>query len=313
MVDCPVYFAPLQGYTDAPYRNYFHTYFGGVDVYYTPFVRLENGNKFRNRDISDIDPLRNSVPILVPQVIASIPEELRSILCLFEKQGYTRADLNLGCPFPLLVKRHKGSGILPFPEEVEALLKVFLEFPAIDFSIKARLGWESADEIFRLLPLLEKYPVSRVVLHPRLGIQQYKGKTDLKTFSRFYELCPVPLIYNGDLVTLEDIECIIADYPHLAGIMLGRGLLTDPSLALTYKSGTKLPDSEFRERLYCFHNALLQYYSSHYQGGDHQVLAKMKTLWEYLCPDMDRKLRKCILKSRNLDAYRSYVQEILKK
>lgn len=185
MVDCPVYFAPLQGYTDAPYRNYFHTYFGGVDVYYTPFVRLENGNKFRNRDISDIDPLRNSVPILVPQVIASIPEELRSILCLFEKQGYTRADLNLGCPFPLLVKRHKGSGILPFPEEVEALLKVFLEFPAIDFSIKARLGWESADEIFRLLPLLEKYPVSRVVLHPRLGIQQYKGKTDLKTFSRF--------------------------------------------------------------------------------------------------------------------------------
>ena len=38
MVDCPVYFAPLQGYTDAPYRNYFHTYFGGVDVYYTPFV-----------------------------------------------------------------------------------------------------------------------------------------------------------------------------------------------------------------------------------------------------------------------------------
>ena len=140
------------------------------------FVRLENGNKFRNRDISDIDPLRNSVPILVPQVMASIPEELRSILCLFEKQGYTRADLNLGCPFPLLVKRHKGSGILPFPEEVEALLKVFLEFPAIDFSIKARLGWESADEIFRLLPLLEKYPVSRVVLHPRLGIQQYKGK-----------------------------------------------------------------------------------------------------------------------------------------
>ena len=84
MVDCPVYFAPLQGYTDAPYRNYFHTYFGGVDVYYTPFVRLENGNKFRNRDISDIDPLRNSVPILVPQVIASIPEELRSILCLFK-------------------------------------------------------------------------------------------------------------------------------------------------------------------------------------------------------------------------------------
>lgn len=117
------------------------------------------------------------------------------------------------------------------------------------------------------------------------------------------------MIYNGDLLSLEDIKYIIADYPHLAGVMLGRGLLADPSLALAYKSGIKLSDSEFRERLYCFHDALLQYYSLHYQGGDHQVLIKMKTLWEYLCPDMDRKLRKCILKSRNLDIYRNYVRK----
>ncbi len=310
-VDYPIYFAPLQGYTDAPYRNFFHTCFGGVDAYYTPFVRLEKENRFRNRDIRDITPSQNFVPSLIPQAIASDPDELRSILRLFVENGYTNADLNLGCPFPLLAKRHKGSGILPFTDEIEALFKVFADFPSLTFSVKMRLGWKDTGDAFRLLPLLEKYPIARVVLHPRLGIQQYKGECDLKTFTRFYEQCPVPLIYNGDLKTLEDVQTIVAGYPRLAGIMLGRGLLADPALAMACKSGEKIPGNEFLDRLSRLHAALLQYYLSHYQGGEHQVLTKMKTLWEYLCPDIDRKLRKNILKSHNLETYRNNVQEVL--
>ena len=45
----PIHFAPLQGYTEAIYRNAHDAFFGGVDTYYTPFVRLEKGN-FRRRD-----------------------------------------------------------------------------------------------------------------------------------------------------------------------------------------------------------------------------------------------------------------------
>ena len=46
----PIHFAPLQGYTEAIYRNAHATVFGGVETYYTPFVRLEN-ETFRSSDI----------------------------------------------------------------------------------------------------------------------------------------------------------------------------------------------------------------------------------------------------------------------
>lgn len=56
----PIHFAPLQGYTEAIYRNAHDAFFGGVDTYYTPFVRLEKGN-FRRRDVRGIEPENNGV------------------------------------------------------------------------------------------------------------------------------------------------------------------------------------------------------------------------------------------------------------
>lgn len=43
-----LYAAPLQGFTEAPWRNFHEEVFGGIDAYYTPFVRIERGG-FRNR------------------------------------------------------------------------------------------------------------------------------------------------------------------------------------------------------------------------------------------------------------------------
>ena len=86
----------------------------------------------------------------------------------------------------------------------------------ISFSVKMRLGWECADESFVLLSLLNKLPLKHITLHPRLGIQQYKGAIDWDGFSRFYDECEFPLYYNGDLVGLEDIRGIKERFPGLA-------------------------------------------------------------------------------------------------
>ena len=105
----PIHFAPLQGYTEAFYRNAHAACFGGIDSYYTPFVRLEKDG-FRNKDVREIAPESNQVPHLVPQLIATSIEKAETILSLFIEKGYKEADINLGCPFPLLAKRHNGSG-----------------------------------------------------------------------------------------------------------------------------------------------------------------------------------------------------------
>ncbi|HRN13552.1 MAG TPA: tRNA-dihydrouridine synthase, partial [Bacteroides uniformis] len=144
-----LYAAPLQGFTEAPWRNFHEEVFGGIDAYYTPFVRIERGG-FRNRDVRDIAPENNTVSHVVPQLIASTPVELERLAALFTEKGYKEADFNMGCPFPLVARKHKGSGILPYPAEVEALLKELTHYPELSFSVKMRLGWESADE-WRLL------------------------------------------------------------------------------------------------------------------------------------------------------------------
>lgn len=109
--------------------------------------------------------------------------------------------------------KHKGSGILPYPAEVEALLKELVHYPELGFSVKMRLGWECADEWRPLLPLLNAAPLRRIVLHPRIGKQQYKGEVDLAAFTAFYEECAHPLVYNGDLLTVEDIRKVDEEFP----------------------------------------------------------------------------------------------------
>ena len=200
-----IHFAPLQGYTDSVYREAHAQIFGGVETYYTPFVRLEKTG-FRNKELRDLVPEANTSASLVPQMIAASPEEFRRIAGLFRESGYRRADINLGCPFPMQARQHRGAGILPYPDEVKVLLETIFEFPEIQFSVKLRLGWDSPEEAQALLPFLNGLPLTHLTLHPRIGTQQYKGKTDLSAFSRFYDSCTLPLFYNGDIRTFSPFE-----------------------------------------------------------------------------------------------------------
>lgn len=308
----PVHFAPLQGYTEVIYRNAHAACFGGVDTYYTPFVRLEKGS-FRRRDVRGMEPENNKVPHLVPQLIASSFEKAETILALFIEKGYREADINLGCPFPMLAKRHNGSGILPYPEEVKELLRLVTAYPQISFSLKMRLGWESPDECLRLAGIINDLPLRHVAVHPRLGKQQYKGEADWEGFAAFAEVCKQPLVYNGDICSLQDIRRIEERFPSLAGIMIGRGLLANPALALEYKLGRTLTSDEMGEKLQSMHSLVFSGYREQLEGGETQLLDKMKSFWEYLLPDADKKLRKAILKSNGIEKYQQAANTLLRR
>lgn len=276
-----IYAAPLQGFTEVAWRNAHAQCLGGVDAYYTPFVRLEKG-EIRNKDRRDVSPEENTVPRLVPQVIASEPEELKVLTDFLASQGYQEIDVNMGCPFPLIVRRGKGAGILSSPEEWKALV-----------------------------PLLNRSCVTQVTLHPRIEKQQYKGSVDREAFRAFYEACERPLVYNGDLLTVADIREVLEAFPRLKGVMLGRGLLANPALALAFREG-ELSENELKARVAQMHRQMYLYYHRVIEGGEAQLLAKLKTCWEYLLPELDKKQRKAILKSNRLDGYLRAVEEALR-
>lgn len=307
----PIHFAPLQGYTDAIYRRAHARIFGGIESYYSPFVRVEHG-EIRRKDVRDIDPENNQGIHLIPQFIAPDTDKAELIIPLFIEKGYREIDINLGCPFPALVKRHNGAGMLPYPEEVRSLLTATVEkHPDIRFSVKLRLGWEEAEECLALLPLFNELPLSHIILHPRLGKQQYKGEVDWKGFEAFYKECGKPLFYNGDLHTVEEIRSVAERFPRLAGIVIGRGLLANPALALEYREGKPLSSEEMARRVGQMHTEVFNNYQELLQGGEKQLLMKMKSFWEYLLPDGNRKARKTIQKTSKLANYQAAVSNLL--
>lgn len=156
-----IYSAPLQGFTEAIWRNLHNRYFGCVDAYFTPFVRYEHG-EIRSKDIRDVERKNNTVPRLVPQIIAATPEEMHPLLSLLQKEEYNEIDINMGCSFPLQARKKHGAGILPHPDMVARLMEEIKKYPSIKFSVKMRLGWENKNEWRALLPILNNAPLAHI-------------------------------------------------------------------------------------------------------------------------------------------------------
>ena len=134
-----IFAAPLQGFTEATWRNIHSEVYGGVDSYVTPFLRIEKG-EIRSKDVRDVEKKNNSVAHLVPQLIAASPEEFVPIVEFIVGEGYREVDINMGCSFALQVRRMHGAGLLPHPDKVAALMRATERFPEIAFSVKMRLA-----------------------------------------------------------------------------------------------------------------------------------------------------------------------------
>ena len=304
----PIHFAPLQGYTDDTYRRLHHELMGGITTYYTPFLRMEAGG-VRSKDMRDIRPEFNEGVPVVPQIIAKSMKEFEYLLGIVEEKGYTRVDVNMGCPFPMQAKHGRGSGLLAHVDIVTEMAKTMAEKKHLQFSVKMRLGWEDKDEWRPVLEVLNDTPLTQIALHPRIGMQQYKGTVDLESFEAFQALCKHPLLYNGDLTTLEDIRRIEAKYPTLAGIMIGRGLLARPRLAKEYTEGKELSFDQRLPMLLEMHRKLMEHYEP-IMNSEAQLHSKLKLFWEYMEAEVGRKPYKKIMKAGNLKNYLASIREL---
>lgn len=304
----PIHFAPLQGFTESVYRLAHSKFAPGIHTYYTPFLRLEKG-EVRAKDLRD---LQTEHPYhLVPQIIVRDVAEFNLLTKAVTELGFKEIDINMGCPYPMQTKSGRGSGILSHPEKVREILDAINQAAAEPaaasspkFSIKMRLGLTSPEESLQLLPLLNSASLAHITLHPRVGIQQYKGALDFETFDKFYSECKHPLIFNGDITDLKQIQYIETHYPKLAGIMIGRGLLANPVLAAQYAG---LPCGTTTETLLKIHADIAADYARRLQGNA-QILDKIRPFWTYA--DLPKKTRKKIEKAKTLEEYLEAVNEL---
>ncbi len=271
-----IYFAPMEGITDGILRRVHREIFGGVDVYCLPFHKLTQTMSLTAREMRDIDPEENRGLNALPQALTKNPEHLLAWLEYVKGLGYSCADLNLGCPSPTVTKSGKGSAMLRDPGWLLSFMDyVFSRSPATAVSVKTRIGYEDAAEWERILDILAEFSFEHIAIHVRTMKEQYSGASHPEAFRAAVRKgvpCPV---YNGDLRTPQDVSDLLARIPETEAVMIGRGLLADPSLARQLRGGAKAGEEE-----------LTAWYTALYEGweqrfGRVQALGRIKKLMEW--------------------------------
>lgn len=299
-----IYAAPLQGHTQATWRRHHAAIFGGIDAYYAPFARVEKG-EVRRRDKADIAPENNPGVSLVAQGLFRDTAEFRLIAEAVEESGNKALDLNLGCPFPPQTHHGRGAALICNPQLIKEISDIAAaEFPGLRLSVKMRLGMETPDEWKGIIETLNEMPLERVAVHPRVARQQYGGELHMREFEEFLSASKHPVVFNGDLLSLNDMRVAADKYPNLDGLMIGRGLLARPSLAKEWSDGEEMNDDELRSKILALHEAILADYSETL-CGDAQILSKIKPFWEFQVADQlfPRRFLKQLHKATSLAKY----------
>ena len=274
--------APLRGVTGLRFRQAFQAHHTGLDLAVAPFIATVQGDRVKPEILRGIDPSVQPEGLpLIPQIIGKDPRQLRVMLHAMMDLGYRQVDLNAGCPWPFVAKKGRGSGLLRDEAVLGAMLETGCEVLGEgNFSIKVRLGLEDNKLLPKRLPLIQKFPLRELCVHPRTAKQMYEGTVDLDAFERIAKECTLPLTYNGDIRTLADYQRLSARFPNVQRWMLGRGIVANPFLAESIRAGK---DTRDMARFHAWHTDIVARYADG-APGDHALLGHLKELWSYLAP-----------------------------
>jgi tRNA-dihydrouridine synthase len=305
--------SPLQGFTDFRFRNAFHRYFGGIDTFYSPYIKLNGKLVIKGSYERDILPENNTTLEVIPQIITNDAEEFLFVAKYVQQLGYKELNWNLGCPYPMVAKCGMGSGLISNTSQIEHILKRVHNETDIIVSMKMRMGYENPTEILDVFPILEQYPIKNIAIHARIGKQLYKGGVDLDSFQKCLDTSKQKIYYNGDITSVEKFRIMQERFPSIDHWMIGRGLIADPFLPSMIKNNTTEYPKNKLEIFEAFHDTIYQEYDA-YLSGPTPIRMKMLGFWEYFSESFSnpQKTFKKIKKAGNSKNYEIAVKEIFK-
>ena len=268
-----IYFAPMEGVTDAVYRRVHRRHFDGVDKYFLPFISPSHSMTFNRREKFDMSPEQNASMPAVPQILTNDETYFERLSAILRDLGYREVNLNLGCPSGTVTAKGKGSGLLREPDRLKLFLDGIFAHPILPVSVKTRIGYDDPGEWPALWSLLREYPFLEIILHPRTRQEFYTGTPHREAC----DLADKPFFYNGDVFTPEDGRQILDAFPRAQGLMLGRGLVANPALAQEMWGGEGLSVEALRS----FHDDLYSEYLRWWPES--AVVGRMHLMMKYIC------------------------------
>jgi tRNA-dihydrouridine synthase C len=229
--------APMEGLLDHTLRDVL-TRVGGVDVCVSEFIRVTNTVLPRRAFVRVAPELLNQsrtaagVPVKV-QLLGSDPICLADNAAALAELAPYGIDLNFGCPAKTVNQHRGGAVLLDEPELVgQIVAAVRRAVPAhIPVSAKMRLGYNDDSRAEDCAMAIEAAGASELVVHARTKAHGYRPPAYWDRIADLRQHVRLPVVANGEIWTVADaLRC--QEVTGCERMMIGRGMVTDPGLAL---------------------------------------------------------------------------------
>ena len=219
--------APMQDVTDLAFWRVLARY-GGADVYWTEYFRVHRDSRPEKYILDSITQNPTGRPVIAQMIGNDIPALVRTAR---ELQRYPVAgiDLNLGCPAPVVFRKCAGGGLLREPAKIDAILGALREAVTIPFTVKTRIGFDTADGFGPLLELFAKHAIDLLTVHGRTVKQMYRAEVRYDLIARAAGQLACPVLANGNVHGPAQALAVLAA-TGARGLMIGRGVIRNPWL-----------------------------------------------------------------------------------